>query len=195
FMLLLYLFFGYLVKLSLLFLSMFALVFFYFYFPPLFPPIDCASLFIVILQVIVMNALDQTNENIELMLLYNRYGDILLLYFKDANKQYDLHHFQAGAFCSVSGELLVPDGATNPHEFDYQNYLWHQGIRYQMILPSLDTLECKEHSWLGYIYNFRTFLLQSAADKLEEETYQWFSALILGDDNALENETIDLFQR
>src|SRR5699024_229047 len=53
----------------------------------------------------------------------------------------------------------------------------------------------QRHSWLGYIYNFRTFLLQSAADKLEEETYQWFSALILGDDNALENETIDLFQR
>lgn len=192
---LLYLFFFCHVKLSLLFLSMMALVFFYFYFPPPSPPTDTASLSNVNLQGKAKNAPVQTDEKIELILQDKRYGDILLLYFKDANKQYDLHHFQAGAFCSVSGELLVPDGATNPHEFDYQNYLWHQGIRYQMILPSLDTLECKEHSWLGYIYNFRTFLLQSAADKLEEETYQWFSALILGDDNALENETIDLFQR
>lgn len=192
---LLYLFFFCHLKHSLLLFSIIAVVFYYFHFPPPSPPQDATPPKQVNLQGKTKSVPVQTDKKIEIILQNKKYGNILLLFIKDDNRKYNLNYLQAGASCTVSGDLLIPDEATNPHEFDYQNYLWHRDIRYQMVLSSLDAIECEEHSWLGYLFKFRSFLLQTASNKFEEETYQWFSALVLGDDHSLGKQTTDLFQR
>ena len=40
---------------------------------------------------------------------------------------------RVGAQCQVTGELNFPTNATNPGQFDFQNYLADQGIDYQKI--------------------------------------------------------------
>jgi len=192
---LLYLFLFCQLKMSILLLCFTVVVFFYFYFPPPSPPAVTEPPNEVTLHGKVKNFPVQTDKKVEFTLKSEKYGDILLLYFVEDHVKYDSKQIQAGASCSITGDIVVPESATNPHEFDYENYLWHEEIRYQMIVPSLDEVECEKHSWLGYLYKFRSFLLKSASSKLEKETYQWFSTLILGENTALEESIKDIFQR
>ncbi|WP_255437737.1 DNA internalization-related competence protein ComEC/Rec2 [Thalassobacillus sp. CUG 92003] len=100
-----------------------------------------------------------------------------------------------GAYCSLTGSRTMPDQARNPGEFDYRRYLQKQGIAYQVILDSRSAMTCKGSSLLAPLIDWRhdvnTFMKQS----LHPEGYPWLAALVLGDDKALDEETVSLFRR
>src|SRR5690625_5760773 len=74
-------------------------------------------------------------------------------------------------------------------------FLLKKGISHQLIVPSLTNLKCYHSSPLQIIYDVRNKLLKVTSAKLHEKTVAWLHALVLGEDEALDDEIIQLFQR
>src|SRR5699024_10631095 len=79
--------------------------------------------------------------------------------------------------------------------FNYRDYLLSKGISHQMIISSLDEIECMGSSPLHKVYLLRDWLISSVTLQLSSETGGWLNALIFGDDSNINDQTIDLFQR
>ncbi|WP_010531051.1 DNA internalization-related competence protein ComEC/Rec2 [Lentibacillus jeotgali] len=117
----------------------------------------------------------------------------LIVYFTDGSEGH--HDLRYGATCTIYGKPEIPDGASNPGQFDYQKYLLGQGITYQIIIGSLKDLECSGSSFLSNIYQLRAGLIQFVQNQISPETAGWLNALVLGDDTQINDETTELFQR
>lgn len=107
----------------------------------------------------------------------------------------DLSHIKFGASCHLGGTVEIPEQSRNPGQFDYQKYLLSQGISYQLILESIDELQCEGSKLLNVVYSLRNNLIHYVSNLLSEQTSSWLNALVLGDDSMLDDQTIDLFQR
>ena len=117
----------------------------------------------------------------------------LIVYFKD---NHDVSHdLKYGAECKIYGEPELPDAARNPGQFDYQKYLLGQGITYQIVIDSMESLDCYGASFMHNIYQLRTDLIQFVQKEISPETAVWLNALVLGDDTQISDETTELFQR
>lgn len=116
-------------------------------------------------------------------------------YFKNDANDYLPNFVQHGASCRLSGEVSPALSATNPHQFDYQNYLWQQGIQAQFLISHIEDIECENKSLRSSIYDFRQFLKETTENNLSENTVQWLHALVLGDDTLLDDSIVDVFRR
>lgn len=147
----------------------------------------------------IIEPIDVSEKKLEFVFQSNELNKkILVVYFKEENDDFTTEAFKDiryGAFCTVNGFLSIPDGARNPHQFDYQNYLYKKGIAYQFILSSVEDISCQSKSYWDYIYSLRTLFIQMTEDKLQRETAGWLHALVLGQDDLLEDQVIELFQR
>ena len=117
----------------------------------------------------------------------------LIVYFK--NRPTGHHNLKYGASCTVYGKPVLPDAARNPGQFDYQKFLLGRGITYQIVIGSLENLECSGSSFLSNVYQLRTDLIQFVQNEISPETAGWLNALVLGDDTQISEETTELFQR
>lgn len=104
-------------------------------------------------------------------------------------------HIKHGATCHVKGTVTYPERNRNPGQFNFQDYLSHQGISYQLIVESLDDIECTGSSVFNGLYEFRDVLLDKVKQTLSPQTAAWLGALVLGDQTQLDNDTVDVFQR
>src|SRR5699024_11005780 len=86
-----------------------------------------------------------------------------------------------GASCRLSGEVSPALSATNPHQFDYQNYLWQQGIQAQFLISHIEDIECENKSIRSSIYYFRQFLKEITENTLSENAVQWIHAILCVD--------------
>jgi len=122
---------------------------------------------------------------------------IMILHFPTSSSEtIDMKdHVKHGATCQVTGELQIPDEARNPGQFDYRGYLQSQGISYQLVMDSMNQIECTGSSLLNIVFDIRNDLISLSAEKRSKETAAWLNALVLGDDSLLDEETIELFQR
>jgi len=121
---------------------------------------------------------------------------ILILHFPEKGKlNSDIKQLKYGANCTIYGEMELPSKSRNPGQFDYRNYLLSSGIANQVVLDSLDEINCSGESILHRIYGLRTKLLTHVNTHVSEETAAWLNALVFGDDSGIEEETIQLFQR
>src|SRR5699024_11299140 len=76
-------------------------------------------------------------------------------YFKNDANDYLPNFVQHGASCRLSGEVSPALSATNPHQFDYQNYLWQQGIQAQFLISHIEDIKCENKSLRSSIYEYR----------------------------------------
>jgi competence protein ComEC len=100
-----------------------------------------------------------------------------------------------GASCVMAGQPELPDTSTNPGQFDYRHYLLTKGITHQLIVDSLDDINCTGSSLLHRIYKGRISLITRTEERLSNDTAAWLNALVLGDDSLIDDETIELFQK
>src|SRR5690625_2526165 len=123
---------------------------------------------------------------------------LMVVYFLDESDRIQpksLNRLRYGAFCQIDGTLSLPDHARNPHQFDYQDYLLKRGITHQLIISSLDDINCSSKSYIDYIHTLRMKLIEQTTEKLQPETAGWLHALVLGQDHLLDDDLIELFQR
>ncbi|GGJ83556.1 DNA internalization-related competence protein ComEC/Rec2 [Lentibacillus kapialis] len=117
----------------------------------------------------------------------------LMVYF--TNGESDHHNLKYGASCTIYGKPELPEAARNPGQFDYQKYLLQQGITYQVIIGSLEDLECSGSSFLNNIYQLRSDFIQFIRNEISPSTAAWLNALVLGDDTQISDSTTELFRR
>lgn len=199
------LFFGWLIvsyiqkktSLFVLFISFIAFCFFYIYIPATSdiqttnPYIEQQTTF----QGQIKSSVKETSKKVEFTFRDSSTQlDVLAVYFIDDTPPH-ASHIISGGTCTLHGEIVKPDAATNPHQFDYQTYLLQQGINYQLIIHSLDEITCEGYSLLDSIYSMRTTLLQSTLNNINDTTVSWLHALVLGDDSLIDEDVIDIFQR
>ena len=103
--------------------------------------------------------------------------------------------FPQGATCFIQGTITVPEGATNPGQFDFPLFLKKQGFNYQLIIPTVDQIECDGHTFFSIINKTNSTLNNQMKKNASTYTSAWFQALILGNRTFLDEEIIDLFQR
>ncbi|MBO1003460.1 DNA internalization-related competence protein ComEC/Rec2 [Pseudogracilibacillus auburnensis] len=148
----------------------------------------------------IVSPIIETDKKIEFTFRDERTSEqIVIVYFVNDENELVEHHvgqLQYGAVCKIEASLSIPDGARNPYQFDYRLYLLKKAISYQIVIPTLEDITCKEnHSLMQSIYSMRTYLLNKTESKLQTDTAAWLHALVLGHDGLLEQETIELFQR
>ncbi|ALX48139.1 DNA internalization-related competence protein ComEC/Rec2 [Lentibacillus amyloliquefaciens] len=117
----------------------------------------------------------------------------MIVHFKADND--GEHNLKYGAVCTVSGKPELPDSARNPGQFDYQDYLLSQGMTHQIIIDSLEKIDCTGSSPMNHIYQLRSDLLEYVQQNVSSETSAWVNALILGDDTEMDDSVTELFQR
>lgn len=116
-------------------------------------------------------------------------------FFTEETSNEIVSSLQHGAVCTMNGTIKLPETATNPHQFDYRDYLHKKGIHYQFEIANFQSISCEYQSLLQYLYSLRSYFLTKTVEKLHDETAKWLQALVLGNDHLLDDETIDLFQR
>src|SRR5699024_3222119 len=99
------------------------------------------------------------------------------------------------AMCQISGKYEEPKVATNPSQFDYANYLFKQGITKQMIVDDIATIRCQSPSVWNLLTEARLSVITRLTNTYDVQTSPWIMALIFGNDEGIEEETIALFQR
>lgn len=134
-------------------------------------------------------------QKVEFVLLDKAKQRHLITYFVEDGE--DIRSFipSTGAHCQFTADKQIPPRAKNPHQFDYQQYLWKKGISSQFILSEVEQLHCTPPSWQAVIFNLRTVMMSRMEGSLQPDTYAWLFALVFGDDSRLDEELIDTFQR
>ena len=124
-------------------------------------------------------------------------GKFQVIYFIQGKnlESHQIETIKSGANCFVKGNLELPDRATNPFQFDYQQYLLKKKITHQLMISSLSHISCDGSSPIQPIHYVRNQLIQTLTLKLNPNTLQWVQALVLGDKSHIDEQTIQLFQR
>lgn len=102
---------------------------------------------------------------------------------------------RVGAQCQVTGELNFPTNATNPGQFDFQNYLADQGIDYQINLKQSNQLQCTGTNLTGRLNHLRDQQMNRLDQRMSKTSASWIKSLIFGDRSELDDQIQDLFER
>src|SRR5699024_9133843 len=122
----------------------------------------------------------------------------LIVYFPsdvDTLTSHQYKHIKYGATCEIKGTVKHPDRSRNPGQFNFQNYLSSKGISYQLIVDSLEDIECEGSSVFNKFFSIRQVILDQVILQLSPEAAAWVSALVLGDQSLLDDDIVDVFQR
>ncbi|WP_164668552.1 DNA internalization-related competence protein ComEC/Rec2 [Virgibacillus doumboii] len=143
----------------------------------------------------VVSSINETENKIDFV-LKDEHSErkVIIVYFKKDLKKLE-HNLKYGSSCTIYGKQELPSTSRNPGQFDYQKYLLSQGITHQVVIDSLDSLDCRGSSSLNKIYSARADLINYVTKRLSPETAAWLNALVIGDDSMLSEDTIELFQR
>lgn len=139
-----------------------------------------------------------TNKKVDFVFQDKKTEDnIQVIFFLDNNKDpgIDVTSLKLGASCKINGKIELPDTSTNPGQFDYRGYLQSKGIAFQLVLNSINDIECVGSSLFNNIFSSREKLIFYIEKKVSKETAAWLNALVLGNDSLLDEETLELFQR
>ena len=113
----------------------------------------------------------------------------------DSPKPADL---TAGDIWKLSIKLKAPHGHINPHGFDYELWLWEQGLQatgYVRYGPQDRPPELIAHSWQNPIERFRQWVRQWVYAQLEDQQGAGVVvALLIGDQAAIERADWNVFR-
>ena len=121
-------------------------------------------------------------------------GSLAVIYDIGENSVY------GGEYIKVKGRISEPDGARNPGEFDYRDYLLKRGVKY--ILNADCISHADEPGGLFYLLDLakrgitgiRTDILELMTSSMDERYKGLFAAVCLGDTSLLGNDIKDAFQ-
>lgn len=102
--------------------------------------------------------------------------------------------FQYGASCQFIGIPEKPEPSKNPGVFSYQSYLYSKGIQ-GIITINENEVFCSEGKLMSHIFQLRNQVLHHINDTYSNKTASWINALVFGDDDSLNKQEIELFQR
>ncbi|MGP4065025.1 DNA internalization-related competence protein ComEC/Rec2 [Oceanobacillus sp. M65] len=120
----------------------------------------------------------------------------LVMYFQnDASETLTSSHLKSGATCEFQGVPERPNPSTNPGEFNYRDYLASKKITYQVNLNALHDVTCTGQDLFHRFYTLRENLSTYIDKRVSSNTSAWMKGLVLGDDSAIPEDTIELFQR
>ncbi|MTW84130.1 DNA internalization-related competence protein ComEC/Rec2 [Virgibacillus dakarensis] len=176
------------------------LFFFFYTFIPVLTPIESPPASeTAIYSGTITGSINKTAKKVDFVLQDDSSkAKLLVVYFPDkTDNVIDKHvkDWRHGATCQLHGKLELPDSSTNPGQFDYQRYLLTKGITYQVVLHSPDDISCTGATKMALFYDMRTKLIQYIRHEVSPETAAWLTALVLGDDSSINEDTITLFQR
>ncbi len=101
--------------------------------------------------------------------------------------------YEYGNVLKVRGELATPPQLD---DFDYQNYLAHQGIHATMFYPKIEVLDTGQgFAPLGWIYSLRGKLAASLAQALPEPQASLAQGVVLGMRGNIPQDLRDDFSR
>lgn len=123
---------------------------------------------------------------------------IQVTYFPETPEELRNESFEQlkhGANCSIEGKYEQIEQATNPGQFDFNEYLKKQGINGQFLISSIHNVACTGSSKFQILYETRQKLLAGATDQIKPNTSMWLKALIIGDKTDLPDETVKVFER
>ncbi|MFC4404156.1 DNA internalization-related competence protein ComEC/Rec2 [Gracilibacillus xinjiangensis] len=116
-------------------------------------------------------------------------------FFDEEENTYEhIKSFQHGSFCTLHGTFQSDTNATNPGQFNYQEFLKKQGFSGQFVIADTNQANCEGSSFVQQLYNFRNTLLEKLNNNTDHFTMSWMKALLFGDRNLLPDETVKLFQ-
>lgn len=185
-------------------LSILGFVFFYYYFPTYesgTPTNELSFNEQTSWQGTISSAIKETDRSFSFTLREKESNDELLVtYFypfsSSTAEAKETIPYTYRSQCYIRGQFELPDEATNPFEFNYRKYLFEQGMKGQIIVDSLEDIQCSNaRSLLGAIYTIRDRLLQKAETTLHPELAAWQQALIFGNSEQLDESVELLFQR
>lgn len=97
---------------------------------------------------------------------------------------------------SLTGSLKPPHRAGNPGEFDYRQYLYHQGIYYILSVEQAGDVQKLEiaSGWQGLINSYRDRMNQVTNQYLTARESAILRGMLLGDIDDIDPELYDQFQ-
>lgn len=183
-----------------LLISLTFLIFFIFYIPEQRDFIETDSDFPEDITVTgdISRAISRTDEKIEFALDDKQSPHtFLIVYFPEQDESIsfnDYAHLKYGATCHIQGQMKRPDTSRNPGQFDFRSYLAEHGIYDQVVVDSLTDISCTGSSIVGDIFTMRLKLLEKIKATFNDKTSAWLGALVLGDQSAIDEHIIDIFQ-
>ncbi|KAF0818309.1 DNA internalization-related competence protein ComEC/Rec2 [Bacillus sp. ZZV12-4809] len=106
-------------------------------------------------------------------------------------------YLKIGMTCRVNGTLRIPPASTNPNSFSYKDYLNHNSIFWILELEQLNLSDCtyNKSTIMLPILKMREMGTHYILDHFPEQTAPLAIALIFGDRNFIEEDTIALYQK
>ncbi|SET61886.1 competence protein ComEC [Oceanobacillus limi] len=143
----------------------------------------------------------QKSEN-RIQFLFREHGSresIQVIYYpnnEELTEETAIRSFKHGASCVIYGDLEMPDNSRNPGQFDYRQYLFSMGVSYEITINTLEEIYCTGESvFLSNIYSWKGKLQNYLSTTYSNQTSAWINALTLGEDDQLEESTVDLFRK
>ncbi|HEX6593115.1 MAG TPA: DNA internalization-related competence protein ComEC/Rec2 [Bacillota bacterium] len=149
----------------------------------------------------VIKPLNKTERKINFIIEHASTNEnILVLYFLNSEptplEQRIFNDIKHGASCDLYGKLQPPPSSRNPGQFDYRMFLQKQGITDQLVIESIEHIQCDGSSFFMYrIYKMRLMIQQYIQQQYSDKTAAWIQALVFGSSTQLDDETVELFQR
>lgn len=181
-------------------ISLAALIFFSYYIPTLSDPkLEQIDEQHIQLTGKVVQPLEQTLKKLQFTVRDSKADEkYLVLYFPQEDEYISESSKQSikyGATCTLKGTVNLPERARNPGQFDFFNYYVERGLTVQIIIDTLEQIDCKGSSIFHPLFKLREFLLHEVQQSMSEMTAPWIQALVLGERGNLDERTIDIFQR
>ncbi|SDI34641.1 DNA internalization-related competence protein ComEC/Rec2 [Natribacillus halophilus] len=102
-----------------------------------------------------------------------------------------------GHECTIAGEISTPSSARNFNAFDYQNYLYEQGVHWTLQhVHGEDEMSCREAdgTWLTSLKQWRHTGIRYIEDVFPPELQGLAAALLFGERSHMEADTLEAYQ-
>ncbi|WP_409289381.1 DNA internalization-related competence protein ComEC/Rec2 [Peribacillus sp. SCS-37] len=103
--------------------------------------------------------------------------------------------YTIGMECTVSGRLEKPDPSRNPHSFDYQKYLRHQGIHWILRVQEFQSCAPKRQGLTDRLSQARYEGIRSVERHFSREGSGIAAALLFGEDRLIHEEITNLYRK
>ncbi|MCA1056211.1 DNA internalization-related competence protein ComEC/Rec2 [Rossellomorea aquimaris] len=99
-----------------------------------------------------------------------------------------------GVVCNVHGTLEKPSGNSNPHLFNYRNYLYERGIHWVLKIESIDGCDSLNIDGRYLLANWRLKGLKYIEEQFPEGTIGMTQALVFGETARIPGEIMESYR-